>query len=418
MISNFNENNSRRKFFSQIAALPAVGLFKNAPSDLVERPITLPLKSEFEIKGTFINAAYTHPMSKGSLLAIKKYLDERMQNGRAPGYDMSGDRKVCKDEFAKMINCEVDELAWVASTMAGENFIVNGLSIPGSKSRVVTDAYHFHGSLHLYSELAKQGVDVHVIAPKNNRIELEDLEKAITPDTRLVALSFVSTINGFEHDLKKVCEIAHAKGALVYADIIQGVGAQPLNVKASGVDFCSTATYKWLMGDFGVGLLYVRKDRLDQIKRSMIGYRQVKEFTSHTFPFESQNDALFTSIPNNTTAGHFEVGTLANSGVAGLAYSLNVLNKIGIDRIQAHRIPMLKKLHMELPRYGFESMTTVESTSPIISFAYKNASVKWTKKLQAANVSITIYEHRIRISPSFFNDMNDIDKLIDVFASK
>ena len=72
--------------------------------------------------------------------------------------------------------------------------------------------------------------------------------------TKLVAVSLVSMINGFQHDLKALCDIAHSRGALVYADIIQGAGAVPIDVHAWGVDFCACATYKWLMGDFGVGL--------------------------------------------------------------------------------------------------------------------------------------------------------------------
>ena len=73
--------------------------------------------------------------------------------------------------------------------------------------------------------------------------------------------------NGFQHDLKAVCDLAHAHGAYVYADIIQGVGASPLDVRATGLDFAASATYKWLMGDFGLGFLFVREDLLGTVVR-------------------------------------------------------------------------------------------------------------------------------------------------------
>ena len=59
--------------------------------------------------------------------------------------------------------------------------------------------------------------------------------------------------NGFQHDLKAVCELAHAHGAYVYADIVQSAGAMPIDVRASGVDFCACSSFKWLMADFGLG---------------------------------------------------------------------------------------------------------------------------------------------------------------------
>jgi selenocysteine lyase/cysteine desulfurase len=76
----------------------------------------------------------------------------------------------------------------------------------------------------------------------------------------LVGVSLVSSDTGYTHDLKTVCEIAHRKGALVYADIIQAVGAIPVDVKATGVDFCCAGTYK---GSREVKLMWLRaKGRL------------------------------------------------------------------------------------------------------------------------------------------------------------
>ncbi|MGH8290945.1 MAG: aminotransferase class V-fold PLP-dependent enzyme [Steroidobacteraceae bacterium] len=89
-----------------------------------------------------------------------------------------------------------------------------------------------------------------------------DLDALIDSRTRLVAVTLVGSDTGFTHDLKSVCEAAHAKGSLVYADVIQAAGAIPIDVKDSGVDFCCAGTYKWMMGAFGTAFPYVRPDRL------------------------------------------------------------------------------------------------------------------------------------------------------------
>jgi selenocysteine lyase/cysteine desulfurase len=334
-----------------------------------------------------------------------------MVSSKLPQYDMDENRKSAKENFAKLINADVEEIAWVASTMVGENAIVNGLSLPGSKARLVTDAYHFSGSLYMYTELAKQGLDVHVVKPRDNKIDLDDLEKAITPGTKLVAVSLVSAFNGFQYDLKKLCEIAHAKNALVFADIIQGAGAVPIDVKDSGVDFCSSATYNWLMGDFGQGFLYARKDKLGLLKRSQLGYRQEAKFVSHIYPFDDPGSVLFETESRTDAPGYFEVGTFANAAIAALRQSLTYLLYTQPAKIQQYRQPMLDKLQEKMPSLGFMPLTPVDSSSPIVAFGMKDAYQNLKPKMDAAGINIQLYKNRIRISPSVYNDMDDINKL-------
>ena len=135
----------------------------------------------------------------------------------------------------------------------------------GPNAGVVTDAFHYDASMAMYGEFQKQGVPVAVVAPRNNRIDLHDLDALIQKNTRLVAVSLIASTTGYQHDLKALCDVAHSKGALVYADIIQAAGAIPIDVKQSGVDLACCGTYKWLMGEFGVAFLYVRPDRLEQL---------------------------------------------------------------------------------------------------------------------------------------------------------
>lgn len=406
---------TRRDFMTLLAGMPIITNRSSIPDVIANASGVFPAKDEFEIKGTYINAAYTHPMSKGSYKEVSLFLNERLMNRKVPaGYD-GFERTKARNNFARLINASPDEIAWVPSTMVGENLIVNGLSIPGSKAAIVTDAFHFHGSLHLYNQLAKAGVDLTVVKPANNRIDLKDLDAAIKPGTKLVAVSLVSATTGFLHDLKAVCELAHSKGALVYADIIQAAGAIPIDVKDSGVDFCAAATYKWLMGDFGIGFLYVRKDRLPLLKRSLIGFRQMTNTKSHILPFETSSNIPFESETTNDMSGHFEVGTFANEGIAALNYSLEYLNRVGVATIHKYRQPMIDRIQQGLSKNkNFIPLTPEGTQSPIVCFAFKDAMGILKPKLDAADINISVYDNMIRISPSFYNDMNDIEKLLDV----
>jgi len=72
--------------------------------------------------------------------------------------------------------------------------------------------------------LARAGLDLRIVMPRDWRIQLADLERVVDRNTKLIELSHVAMFTGFQHDLKAVCDLAHANGALVYADIAQSRG--------------------------------------------------------------------------------------------------------------------------------------------------------------------------------------------------
>jgi selenocysteine lyase/cysteine desulfurase len=304
----------------------------------------------------------------------------------------------------------------VPSTLEGENLIGASLGLGPGKG-VVTDAFHYDASLVRYSELHKQGMPLTVVRNRGTRIDYSDLEAAISPETKLVAISWVSSATGYKHDLKQVCEIAHRKGALVYADIIQGVGAVPLDVKACGVDFCCSGSYKWLMGEFGVAFLYVRPDRLRELRRVQLGWRAITAYTPHFLPSDSPGPIAGDYALGTGTANLFEVSTPDWSGLAAMTGALRYLKALGISRAAQYREPMLDRLQEELPKYGFASLTPANHRGPYVCFWKQGMGAKYSGPLKAAKVYVTLTKNRIRISPSVYNDMADVEKLVRVLAA-
>ena len=95
--------------------------------------------------------------------------------------------------------------------------------------------------------------------------------------------------------------------------------------------------------------------------------------------------------------------------------TLPYLRNIGIEQIQAHRQPLLKKLRDEMPRLGFSPLTPPESTSAIISFTMKDRA-NVLERLKKANVNVRVAEDFLRVSPSVFNDMGDVDRLLEALS--
>ncbi len=410
-MSNQTVTLSRRRVLTALTALPlasvAEPLLTPGSSSLVEL-------QKFSIDGIYLDAAYTHPLGEVARRAALDYVEVRRKDPQSVS-PRQNPRGIAVERFARLINATAPDVAIVPSTMDAEN-LVNACLGTGAGAGVVTDAVHYDGSLVLYAELQRKGAPVAIVRPRGGRIDLADVRAALARDTRLIAVSQVSSTTGFEHDLAELSALAHSHGALVYADIIQAAGALPIDVRASQVDFAACGTYKWLMGDFGTAFLYVRPEILGQIKRVEVGWRQVKDQESHVLPFESPGPAVGPYRLATGAAGIFEVSTPAWGALATVAASLAYIEQIGVAELVRHRQPLLDQLQARLPALGFESLTPAGSRSPLVAFAYRDAEKRFASRLKSANIKISLYEHRIRVSPSIYNTPDDIDHLVEVLS--
>ena len=370
----------------------------------------------FPFKGVYLNSASQHPLSRGARRAAEAYFDYK-QFSEPTGFSGGAMTQRLVDNYAKLINADPEEICFVQSTTVGENLLLHALDIPGAGGRIVTDELHFVGSFPTYSELAKRGMDIVTVrASESGVIDLEEYEKAINADTKLVSVSLVSMLNGFRHDLKALCEIAHANGALVYADTVQAAGAVPIDVRESGVDFTSAAGYKWLMGDMGLGMMSVRRDRLSMLRRPWYGHNQLASRQHFGFPNPAGDGAMTEYEYLDSALGYFAMGTQARVVATQLDASIDYLLKVGVDNIQAYRQPMIDYLQEELPSLGYAPITPRDAGSSIVSFRHKGDPQAMSKKLNAENITITVSEHYFRVALSVFNDMNDAERLVRALA--
>lgn len=402
---------TRRALVAAAAAAPSLAKAAQAPAS----PAALPARSAFaQMPYVYLDSGSTHPMPLGAKAALEEYLRYKTRDGLWRGYSMDAKEKAVIEGFGALVGAAPDELCFVQSTTMGENLVLQALGLPEAGGRIVTDALHFFGSFYTYGELAKAGMDV-VTLPMTpeGRIDMGALEAAVTDKTRLVSISHVSTVNGFEHDLKRVADIAHAHGAYVYADIVHGAGSTPIDLRATGVDFAASSSYKWLMGDFGLGFLYVRKEVQPKVKRPWWGYHQIGGFfQTHLYPYDppGESPARYGVAPGAT--GQFAMGTTSWTGVVQLEHSLAWIAQLRVANIQAYRQPMADAIQTELRRRGYQPLTPQGSRTPMVAFALKDARAKLGETLAKADIRMTLSGNRFRVSLSVFNDMNDVDRLL------
>jgi selenocysteine lyase/cysteine desulfurase len=413
----------RRQFLLSAAALaasarPAFPREALAREDIAREAIDiagavfpLSVRADFPIASTqtYLNSAAIHPMSVPASQALEQHIAFRLKGGGEGRADFADEQqKDLKRRFGQLIGAKPDEIAFIQNTSDGENIVVMGMDLVKRGGNVVLDELHFETSLYMYKSLEAKGLELRVVKHRDWTIDINDMERAIDKNTRLVSMALVSNVNGYLHDAKAISDLAHAHGAYVFADMVQAAGAVPIDVRAMGIDFGSTATYKWLMGERGFGFLYVREDLQNSVvPTTRYGHRQIAKFDRVGITWEP--------LPG---AARYETGTFPNSLALCSYTSLQYIERLGLTNIRAHARQLTDRLQKELPAMGYPPVTPRGNETPIVAFQLKDVAAT-AKKLQQGRITATIIpdEQRMRLAVSVFNTQEDIDRLLSALSA-
>jgi selenocysteine lyase/cysteine desulfurase len=312
-----------------------------------------------------------------------------------------------KEEFGKLVNASVDEVALVGNTSIGINIAASALSTKRG-SKVVTTDLEYPSATYPF---LRKSLDLKVDFVKNvdGKIHLEDIEKAVDDSTSAVVISQVEYSNGFRHDVRAVSEIAHAHGAYLIVDAIQACGAVGVDVKRDGIDFLATACYKWLLGPLGAGYLYVKRDLIEQLEPPMTGWASADQAIFNTTDFWDN-----WKMPYALTASRFEAGSPSVVSHIGAREAIKLLLNQGMENVERRILKITDYLIERLSDAGFKLQTPLEPRyrSGIVNFEVRNPQ-KTAEALKKRNIVISQRANGIRVSPHFYNTEEEIDRLIE-----
>lgn len=363
----------------------------------------------------YLDCGSYHPLGVHAARAIEDYTRRHLE-GPVPGDDGSstGAAEEVKRLYGQLVNADASELAFVQSTLYGENLVASALGPWRPGENIVTDELHYHGGIHIYRELArKTGVELRVVRQTDWRVDARAFEPFVDRNTRLVAISLVSNVTGQLHDARAIGELAHAHGACLYADLIQSAGCIPVDVREMGIDFCAAGTYKWLMGVPGLGFLYVSRERLASFEPMQFG-EGYTNFQYHRLP-GSPAGAEEVSFDPKPGAARLEIGEVPHLAVACQLASLRYILRIGVSNIRAHVAPLVERIRREVPRLGYPSITPADAPTPIAAFQVADPA-DLAARLAAANVKVKIKWNQMRVTPSVFTDAGDVDRFLEALA--
>jgi selenocysteine lyase/cysteine desulfurase len=305
-------------------------------------------------------------------------------------------------QFARIVNATPDEIGLLNSTGEGESVIANGIGLRAGDN-VVIDDLHYNTEFVLYRALeASRGIELRIVKNKDGAVTAKDFEPHIDRRTRIVSVAWVSHLNGFRHDMRPIADVAHAHGALFYADAVQAVGMIDLDVRAAGVDALCCGSYKWLMAEFGVAPFFVSRDIINRIQSDRIGEFSVAR---------AEPDYRYQLLK---TARKFEGTSRAFGAVSQLQASLSYLEKVGIARIEEHTVGLAQRLYEGLVKQGHGVFTPPGNRSSIVTFNCGRPVADTRAAFQTANIEVTVRAGQVRVAPALFNNADEIEKCLDV----
>jgi selenocysteine lyase/cysteine desulfurase len=350
---------------------------------------------------TYLNSAFIAPVHRAVIDAGRSYIEGKGAGTMQLGA-LRGACDAVRAQFARLVNATPDEIGLLFSTGDGENVLANGVGLkPGDN--VVVDDLHYTTEFVLYRSLeASRGIELRIVKNRDGAVTASDFEPHIDKRTRIVSVAWVSNQNGFRHDMRAIADLAHANGALFYADAVQAAGMIDLDVRSAGVDALCSGSYKWLMSEFGVAPFFVSRDVIDRIQSDRTG-----EFTvARTEP-----DRHYQLLK---TAAKFEGTSRSFGAVTQLQASLAYLEKVGIPRIEQHTVGLAQQLHDGLVKQGYKMFTPAGNHSSIVTFNFTKPVNDVRAAFRTANIDVTLRGGQVRVAVALFNNADEIERCLAV----
>lgn len=393
---------NRREFLGASAAgLTTISTRARASVSADEDP--LGVRGDFPVTEsgtTYLNSAAFSPIPRPVVEAGQRYLEDKMM-GRSRNREQ---KEEARRRFCELFGAKEQEVAFLYSTTDGENVMASALDF-GEGDNVVVDELHFTSSFVLYRQLEElYGIELRIVPHVEGRARPEDFDARIDRRTKLVSVAWVSNRNGYRQDLRALADVAHRKGALLYADAIQALGYFSVSLADSGVDVATTGCYKWLLGTPGLAVFYVREEHLDRIRPDRFGHGQV---------LEELPDLRFEM---RTTAEKYEYANPPGGPMYHLNAALAYLSRVGMSRIESHTVGLGKDLRQAIVDLGFTPFTPPDHPTPIVSFEHGRDPEEVAKRLQKESVVVTLREkgQLLRTGIALFNNRDDIARLVSV----
>lgn len=365
----------------------------------------------------YLNHAAIAAPSIAVTAAARAVLEDYEKRGMEALGRWVAQRATLKEKLGALIGADADELALVPSTSHGVMDVA--LCFPWTQGdEVVVFEGEFPANVTSWQRAAElYGLEVKLLSLKpfarHHDEGIEALNEALSPRTRLVAVSAVQFSTGLAMPLRAMADACHARGAELFVDGIQALGVVPIDVRAMGIDYLAGGAHKWLMGLEGIGFLYASHARAKALRPNVAGW------LSHEEPIRFLTEGrghLRYDRPIRDRIDFVEGGSTNAIGCAALEASVDLIQQIGVEDIYAHVSAYNDLLEGGLEDRGFRSLRSPDHAARSGSLSVLPPEdvdvVALHRALVTRGVSCSIPDGRLRFSPHFPNHVDEVDVVL------
>jgi selenocysteine lyase/cysteine desulfurase len=317
------------------------------------------------------------------------------------GYEENPRLRELRDALAAFLRCKRDELALVRNATEANNVVCNGLDLKAGDEVLLTDQEHPGGRCCWEQKAARYGIRLNTVVlprpPASADEIVERFAKAITPRTRVVFFSHITTTTGLVLPAKELCRLARDRGALSHVDGAHAIGQVPLDLHEMGCDFYATSPHKWLLAPKGTGTLYVREELLDRlwVTVASAGWkdRDLKAYRFSNF------------------------GTSNLSVMVGLKAALDFHRALGPGRVYARIHELAGRVRDRLKEYPQLRLANASGETfyaGLVSFEPVKGDLKRVlAELAARNVRVAGGPERVRVATHVFTQSTELNTFFD-----
>jgi selenocysteine lyase/cysteine desulfurase len=389
-----------------IVASKSIEVLENRDMDLRNKE----LLKEFPVKTSriFFDHAKVSPLPRRVCEAVNEFTNDACRNGTKNYKKWMEEVERVRGKFALLINGDVDEVAFIKNTSEGISIVANGLDWKSGDNVVIPDI-EFPANVYPWWNLKRFGVETRMVKSKDGRVVFDDLIEQTDKRTRIVSVSSVECNSGFRNDLKRIGAFCRENSILFCVDAIQSLGVLEIDVKRDNIDFLSADGHKWMLSVEGLGGFYISKNVLEKIYPVTVGWDSVVnawDFMNYDFTFRPD-------------AKRFEEGSFNTMSIYALGAALDLLEDIGIDSIQSGVLLQGDYLMEGLQKRGIKILNSrlKKERSGIISYEMKSDPEIFSSYMIENNISLTVRNGLVRLSPHFYNGYDEADRFFDLIDS-
>ena len=327
----------------------------------------------------------------------------------------------CVKEF---INADSrSEVVFTSGTTESLNMIANGFFkniLEPNDEILITKSEHASNVLPWFKLASEIGCHVNYIPLDDNHyVTLDNVISSITPNTKVISLAQITNVIGDIRPIKEIAEYAHEHNIFVIVDAAQSAPHIKIDVKELDCDFLAFSGHK-LCGPTGIGVLYGKKELLNELEPQKLGGGMNESF-------DSVEDVYYKELPTR-----LEAGTPNIEGAIGLGAAIKYIESIGLDNIHEHELKLRRYMIDKLLSIPHIDIINLESDSGIIAFNVDGIFAqdvacyldKYYICVRAGNHCAKILKNEIgvkntcRISFYFYNTYEEIDKVVELLKDK